>query len=66
MWPEGASQQLQDCFENTNWDVFEHQDLEEQTSAVLGYITHCVDTVTNEKEIQVYPNQKPWITREAC
>lgn len=25
-WLAGASQQLQDCFDRTNWDIFQHQD----------------------------------------
>ena len=63
-WPEDATQQLQDCFDSTNWDVFEHQDLELFTDSVLCYIKHCTDTVTVDKRIRVYPNQKPWMTRE--
>lgn len=63
-WPEGASHQLQDCFERTNWDIFEHQDLEEHTTIVLCYIKNCMDTVTVDKCIWVYPNQKPWMTKE--
>lgn len=64
IWPEGASQQLQDGFDRTNWDIFEHQDLEMFTDCVLCYIKHCIDTVTAVKCIQAYSNQKPWITRE--
>ncbi len=63
-WPEGASQQLQDCFESTDWEVFEHQNLEQYTAAVLGYIKHCTDTVTVDKYIRVYPNTKPWMTKK--
>ncbi len=28
-WPEESLSQLQDCFERTDWEVFEHQDLEQ-------------------------------------
>ena len=63
-WPEDASQQLQDCFDRTNWDIFEHQDLNVFTDSVLCYIKHCTDTVTVDKRIRLYPNQKPWMTRE--
>ncbi len=63
-WPEGTSQQLQDCFESTDRDIFEHQDLEQYTAAVLGYIKHCTDTVTVDKYIRVYPNTKPWMTKK--
>jgi len=63
-WHEGASQQLQDCFETTNWNVFEHQDLEQYTSAVLDYIDFCIDITTGDRHIRVYPNRKPWMTKE--
>ena len=63
-WPEGAMEQLQDCFENTDWSIFEHEDLEQYTAAVLGYIKHCIDTVTVDKLVRIYPNTKPWMTKD--
>ena len=63
-WPEGAMEQLQDCFATTDWSVFENRDLEQYTASVLGYITHCMDTVTTVKRIRIYPNRKPWMTKE--
>ncbi|KAK0149886.1 RNA-directed DNA polymerase from mobile element jockey [Merluccius polli] len=61
IWPEGADQ-LQDCFQNTDWNIFEHQELQERTDTVLCYIKRCTDTVTVNKHVRVYPNQKPWMT----
>lgn len=63
-WPDDASLQLQDCFNRTNWDVFEHHDLDVFTDSVLCYIKNCTDNVTVDKRIRVFPNQKPWMTRE--
>ncbi|KAK3507142.1 hypothetical protein QTP70_008626 [Hemibagrus guttatus] len=63
-WPDGAYQQLQDCFNRTNWDVFEHQELGVFTDSVLCYIKNCIDIVTVDKCILVYSNQKTWMTRE--
>ena len=31
---------------------------------VLFYITACVNTVNVDKEVTVFPNQKPWINKE--
>lgn len=31
---------------------------------VLCHIKCCIDTVTVDKRMQVYPNEKPWMTRE--
>ena len=42
--------ELQDCFEKTNWDIFEQQDLEDYIS-ILSYIKFCMDTVTIDKRI---------------
>lgn len=61
-WPEGASQQLQDCFRTTDFGIFEHPDLNMFNHSVLSYSQHCTDTVTVEKHIRVYPNRKPWMT----
>lgn len=40
---------LQDCFQCTNWNIFEQQDLEVYTAAVLGYIKFCMDNVNVDK-----------------
>ncbi len=41
--PEGASAELQDCFERTNWGIFEHQDLKECNTTVLRHIKNSAD-----------------------
>ncbi len=63
-WPEGALSQLQDCFSNTEWSLFEQLDLQEYTETVLFYISTCINNVTVNKHIRVFPNQKPWMTSE--
>lgn len=63
-WPEVVSEKLQDCFKLTDWSIFPSQYLEEYTTSVFSYMKHCTDTVTIEKHICVYANQKPWMTRE--
>ena len=63
-WPEGAMGQLQDCYERTDWSIFENEDLEQHTTEVLEYIKYCMDNVTVDKRVRVYPNTKPWMTRE--
>uniref|UniRef100_A0A669EHA4 Reverse transcriptase domain-containing protein n=1 Tax=Oreochromis niloticus TaxID=8128 RepID=A0A669EHA4_ORENI len=63
-WPENALSKLQDCFTETDWDIFEHQDLETFTGSVLDYIKFCTANVTVDKSIRVFPNQKPWMTSE--
>lgn len=52
------------CFELTDWRIFQSPDLKEYTTSVLSYIKHCTDTITTEKHIWVYANQRPWMTTE--
>uniref|UniRef100_A0A8C6LAW8 Reverse transcriptase domain-containing protein n=1 Tax=Nothobranchius furzeri TaxID=105023 RepID=A0A8C6LAW8_NOTFU len=59
---EGAIAQLQDCFAHTEWSIFENEDLQIYTDAVLCYIKHCMDTVIIHKQVRIYPNCKPWMT----
>ena len=50
VWTEEASWALQDCFEDTDWDVFaEEKDLEGHMSAVHSNINFCAETVSETK-----------------
>lgn len=71
VWPQAAISVLQDCFEDTQWDIFREAatregniDLHEYTESVSGYITKCIDDVTAVKVIRKRANQKPWLTGE--
>ncbi len=63
-WPDNALSQLKDCFISTEWSVFENQDLEEYTCAVLGYVSFCTENVTVKKHLTIFQNQKPWMMEE--
>lgn len=63
-WPKGSLHQLQSCFETTRWEVFHHEDLVVFSETVLDYIRFCIGNVTVDKTIRIYPNQKPWMTRQ--
>ncbi|KAK3560617.1 hypothetical protein QTP86_012143 [Hemibagrus guttatus] len=62
---------LQDRFQHTDWSMFAieatcgtHTDINPYTSSVLDYINTTIDSVTTEKQITTYPNQKPWMNKE--
>ncbi len=57
-WPDNALSQLKDCFISTEWSVFENQDLEEYTCAVLGYVSFCTENVTVKKTSYNFPKPK--------
>ncbi|KAI3357764.1 hypothetical protein L3Q82_015530, partial [Scortum barcoo] len=58
-------------FQRTVWQIFREAavregevDLEDYTSAVLGYISKCTEDVTSTRTVTGYPNQKPWLNAE--
>ncbi|KAL0175584.1 hypothetical protein M9458_027914, partial [Cirrhinus mrigala] len=71
VWPDNATSALQDCFQNTDWNMFKEAatynnqtDLQEYTETVTAYIKKCIDDVTVTKTITTRANQKPWMTAE--
>ena len=50
----------------TDWSMFQDacQDLDTLTTTITDYIQFCVDTVVPDRQVKVYPNNKPWITKE--
>ncbi|KAL0195209.1 hypothetical protein M9458_008781, partial [Cirrhinus mrigala] len=71
VWPDNATSALQDCFQDTDWNMFKeaatynnHTDLQEYTETVTAYIKKCIDDVTVTKTITTRANQKPWMTAE--
>ncbi|KAK0142423.1 hypothetical protein N1851_019868 [Merluccius polli] len=63
VWPEGASEQLRDCFSDTDWTIFEEDNIDTYSASVLFYIKCCMENITTTKQIRVFPNNKPWMTR---
>lgn len=63
MWPEGASEWLWDCFSCTDWTVFMDENTDIHTSSMLFYIKCCIDNVTTTKRVCMFPNSKPWRTK---
>ncbi|XP_073780295.1 uncharacterized protein [Danio rerio] len=71
VWPAGVDSTLQDRFQHTDWGMFasqathgSHTDIDSYTSSVLEYINTTIDSVTTQKQITTYPNQKPWMNKE--
>ncbi|KAL0201505.1 hypothetical protein M9458_004692, partial [Cirrhinus mrigala] len=71
VWPVGVDFTLQDRFLHTDWSMFttqatcgSHTNIDSYTSSVLDYINTTIDSVTTQKQITIYPNQKPWMNKE--
>ncbi|KAM9817929.1 uncharacterized protein ACBT44_008372 [Syngnathus typhle] len=59
-----SRQDLQACFDCTDWGVFEAatSDLHELTDTVTSYISFCEDLCVQTKTFCTYNNDKPWFT----
>lgn len=57
---------LRDCLDNTNWDLFFEscQDGNELTDTITSYIKFCEDCVSETKTIKIFPNNKPWVSKQ--
>lgn len=62
-WPEDALAKLQDCFEQTLWDIFELDDFSVYAETINFYIKTCADNVAVEKHIQQYSYARADLSR---
>ncbi len=63
-WTAEAEQDLQACFELTDWSVFEAAatDLDELTDTVTSYISFCEDMCIPTRTYLTFNNDKPWFS----
>ena len=57
---------LRGCFDCTDWDVLydDCADLDSNVDVCSGYISFCVDNIVPTKTVKIYPNNKPWVTKD--
>ena len=65
-WSEDSTSTLQPSFECMDWDCFfdASKDINELCESVSSYITFSVDSTVPSKKVVIYPNNKPWVTKE--
>lgn len=71
LWTSETEGILQDCFAQTDWDVFKDAATREDSSVsiqdyakyVTWYISTCVDNIVPTIQVRKFLNQKPWINR---
>ncbi len=63
-WTVEAEQDLQACFELTDWSVLEAAatDLDELTDTVTSYISFCEDMCVPTRTSLTFNNDKPWFS----
>jgi hypothetical protein len=65
-WTEDALGELQASLECTDWSAFtdNNTDLNNLVDVVTCYVQFCVNNAIPTKKVKVFPNNKPWITKE--
>ena len=65
-WTKDAEEQLQDCFEITDWSLFfeESTDPDMLSDTISFYINFCEDVAVKTKSVRIFSNNKPWLTKE--
>ena len=65
-WTQVATEELQDCFDSTDWDVFrdDNTDLNQYTDIVTHYISFCEDVCIPTRTITSFPNSKMWFNKD--
>ncbi|XP_070406311.1 leucine-rich repeat- and IQ domain-containing protein 1 isoform X2 [Nothobranchius furzeri] len=67
VWTEEACETLRGCFECTDWSVFTEgcdcDDVDDIADTVTCYVNFCTDLVLPCKQVKVFANNKPWVTR---
>ena len=65
-WTNDSILALQGCFESTDWSnlLTPSDNLNEQVDTVSSYISSCVDNIIPSKTVTIFPNNKPWVTKE--
>ena len=68
IWTEDSMlSSLQACFDCTDWQGFFDacgDNIDELIETVSSYITFCVDSVIPSKQVVIFPNNKPWVTKD--
>ena len=64
-WTPDSIDRLQGCFETTDWNcLLSPSNIDEQVDTVTAYISFCVDSIIPTKTVTIFPNNKPWVTKE--
>ena len=66
LWTKDSIETLRNCFETTDWDVFFdscESDQDELSDTITSYVLWC-ERVVPTKEVRIYPNNKPWLSKE--
>ena len=57
---------MRGCFDSTDWQIFydSTSDLNELVDVISSHVTHYVHMLIPTEQITVFPNNKPWVTKD--
>lgn len=66
IWDGESEDRLRCCLQTTDWDVIFDtcRDPHELTDCISSYIQFCEKSVINIKQVKVFPNNKPWLSKD--
>ena len=66
VWNDECIDKLQGCFDCTDWTVLfdDECNLDRQVDVITSYINFCTDMIIPTKQVTMFPNNKPWVTKE--
>lgn len=65
-WTPESIKRLQGCLETNYWNIFtsSSSNISEHAETVSAYISFCVDNCIPIKKVVIFPNNKPWVTKD--
>ena len=66
VWNDDGTAKLRGCFECTTWETLYDScsSVSNVVDTVTEYMNFCVDTILPKTIVKIYPNEKPWVTKE--
>ena len=64
LWTHDSIEELCGCFEAMNWDVFTDNCTDLDVCRHGNIVCEILQTVIKTKSVHVYPNNKPWVTKD--
>ena len=65
VWDSDSIERMRTSLETTDWDVLtEGKNVHETADVLSRYIQFCEEVNVHTKTVRIYPNSKPWITKD--
>ena len=63
-WNVDNIEMLRACYDITDWNVMLDEDLNVCVDVITDYLKFCEDSIIPIRSVKLYPNNKPWVSKE--